>query len=370
MAEENAIRADVSPWEQAALAVTARDRGIFPTVEAALDGLYGSLSRDNRHRMRAVALLVEELGGHLDRPRDPEPAPAPPPRRRHRPRLWRPDAPRPRRDEHHRTRRPVAPAPADPRRVRGQRDPRPAPDHGPRDRPRRTFRSPTRAFNVRRERTTDGWCLHFTGKDAQGRGHRPHLRPHRGDLQTGRSPGRLRPDRGPCDIGAGFWPAVQEPPFASETILKPLRPCGRRPDGGPCDVATHHHAAFLAERQGAGFWPSTKSGRGRPCGGGRDRRVRRGGPVRMEADGPGRTPLRLRARALRRTARPRQCLGLVGPRPRGRSPLRSRAWQFRFSAALRHQGPASPREQNGAQPGAGKERRTKSGRERPKSRKP
>ena len=62
--------------------------------------------------------------------------------------------------------------------------------------------------------------------------------------------------------------------------------------------------------------PSTNPAAAAPAGGGRDRRVRRGGPVRMAADGPGRTPLALRARALRATARPRQCLGLVGPQTR------------------------------------------------------
>ncbi len=50
----------------------------------------------------------------------------------------------------------MTPAPADPRRVRGHHD-----------RPRRTWYAPTRAINVRRERTADGWCLHFTGRDAQ-----------------------------------------------------------------------------------------------------------------------------------------------------------------------------------------------------------
>ena len=47
-------------------------------------------------------------------------------------------------------------------------------------------------------------------------------------------------------------------------------------------------------------------------GGGRDRRVRRGGRARIGAVGPGRAPLRLRARALRRTARPKQCFGSSG----------------------------------------------------------
>ena len=127
MAEENAIRADVSPWEQAALAVAARDRAIFPTLDAAIDALYASLSRDRRRRLRTVAHLVEELAGHLTAPEALSQR-----------QLLRLAAATARgygdvmrhalyRDAGQATRRPVAPAPADPRRVRGPLDPRPAP---------------------------------------------------------------------------------------------------------------------------------------------------------------------------------------------------------------------------------------------------
>ncbi len=167
MAEENAIRADVSPWEQAALAVAARDRGIFPTVDAAIDGLYASLSRDRRYRMRTIAHLVEELDGHLTAPETLSLR-----------RLLRLAAATARgygdlmrhaltESRAPRTRRPVAPAPADPRRVRGPHDPRPPPRPRPPRPPAPHLRAPTRAINVRRERTADGWCVHFTGKDAQ-----------------------------------------------------------------------------------------------------------------------------------------------------------------------------------------------------------
>lgn len=168
MAEENAIRADVSPWEQAALAVTARDREIFPTLDAAIDALYASLSRNNRHRMRTVAHLVEELAGHLSAPENLS--------QRQLLRLaaatargygdlmrhalaetstTEPDA----------QWRLLLPILAE---CEDSSIPDPAPTHGPRDRPRRTWRAPTRALNVRRERTSDGWCLHFTGRDAEG----------------------------------------------------------------------------------------------------------------------------------------------------------------------------------------------------------
>ena len=63
MVEENAIRAEVSPWEQALIAVTARDSGVFDTVEAAIDALYANLGRDKRRRLRAIAHLAEELDG-------------------------------------------------------------------------------------------------------------------------------------------------------------------------------------------------------------------------------------------------------------------------------------------------------------------
>ena len=46
MVEENAIRAEVSPWEQAMVAVTARDDGVFETVDAAFDALYTNLNRE------------------------------------------------------------------------------------------------------------------------------------------------------------------------------------------------------------------------------------------------------------------------------------------------------------------------------------
>jgi ParB family chromosome partitioning protein len=166
MVEENAIRAEVSPWEQALLAVTARDRGLFDTVEAAIDTLYATLSRDKRKRLRAIAHLAEELDGALTAPhtlslrqllrlaaaasrgyadlmrhalsesknREPDAE-------------WRLLLPI------------LAECPTIP-------DPTPAAGH--RNRPRRTYSLPRHRIRIRRERTGDGWCLHFTGKDAHG----------------------------------------------------------------------------------------------------------------------------------------------------------------------------------------------------------
>ena len=48
MVEENAIRADVSPWEQAMVAVRATEADLFDTTEAAIDALYARFNRDKR----------------------------------------------------------------------------------------------------------------------------------------------------------------------------------------------------------------------------------------------------------------------------------------------------------------------------------
>jgi ParB family chromosome partitioning protein len=55
MVEENAIRAEVSPWEQAIAAITARNLEIFPSLEEAVDTLYASFARDKRRRLSGVA---------------------------------------------------------------------------------------------------------------------------------------------------------------------------------------------------------------------------------------------------------------------------------------------------------------------------
>ena len=87
----------------------------------------------------------------------------------------------------------------------------------------------------------------------------------------------------------------------------------------PLHHLPQHRAAVLAERSGPGFWPSTKSGRGRPAGGGRE--TRPPGPPRPDGSlRPSCTPYGLRPHGLQPSARPRQCLGLVAPHPRGPTP--------------------------------------------------
>jgi ParB family chromosome partitioning protein len=168
MVEENAIRAEVSPWEQGGVAVAARDGGVFDTLDAAVEALYPSFSRQKRARIRAAALAAEELDGALTAPetlssrqvlrlaaaltrgfgdvirhalgearaRDPESQ-------------WRLILPILVEAE-------TADAP----------DPLPVSARRP-GRPRRLL-TPKYGVNIRREKSSDGWRLHFTGPEATG----------------------------------------------------------------------------------------------------------------------------------------------------------------------------------------------------------
>jgi ParB family chromosome partitioning protein len=68
MVEENAVRADISPWEQARIAVHACDSCGFTTVEDAIARLYPNASPMKRSRLRSAALVVEQLEGPLITP--------------------------------------------------------------------------------------------------------------------------------------------------------------------------------------------------------------------------------------------------------------------------------------------------------------
>jgi ParB family chromosome partitioning protein len=68
MVEENAVRADLSPWEQGRIAVQARDADVFTSVEEAVDRLYPALSPTKRARIRGVSRVVEVLDGLLTEP--------------------------------------------------------------------------------------------------------------------------------------------------------------------------------------------------------------------------------------------------------------------------------------------------------------
>ena len=68
IAEENAVREDISPWDQSRYAVDCVEQGHFETLDAAIAALYPSLSRQKRSRLRAVAEVVEHMAGVLSEP--------------------------------------------------------------------------------------------------------------------------------------------------------------------------------------------------------------------------------------------------------------------------------------------------------------
>lgn len=165
MVEENDIRAAISPWDQARVAVmTVPDD--FPTVDAAVAALYPAADRQRRARIRAIAVVVDELfdvlltpetlsmrqlerlaaacrGGFTDliegtlRQSKARTAAA----------QWL-ALENVLREAEAEARAPSAP------------DPRPG-------RPRRQARLKS-GLVMRREMTREGWCLRFTGKEATG----------------------------------------------------------------------------------------------------------------------------------------------------------------------------------------------------------
>ena len=68
MVEENAIRVEISPWEQAMIAVKAARSEAYPGIDAAIAAFYGNLNRLKRTRIRAVAQVADELDGWLTAP--------------------------------------------------------------------------------------------------------------------------------------------------------------------------------------------------------------------------------------------------------------------------------------------------------------
>jgi len=165
MVEENDIRADIAPWDQARIAVDLVPEP-FETVDAAVAALYRSADRQRRARIRAACVVVEELsdllaaphtltlrrlerlsaacrGGFtpllrlaLEESRTRDPA-----------RQWR-VIENVLREAEAEARDPSPP------------DPRPG-------RPRR-MAHPRPGLTIRRERTDYGWSLHFTGREASG----------------------------------------------------------------------------------------------------------------------------------------------------------------------------------------------------------
>ena len=165
MVAENEVRADLSPWEKARVLVAARDEGLFDTIEAAIDALPPLSPPVTRSRLRANATVVEALAGLLTTPESDS--------YRHLARLANAlragfhDVIRTALAEH-----PDRSAEAQWSRLaltldeadQTLREPDPVVRPG---RPRRLL-SPRDGLTVRRERTPNGWTLHFTGREAQG----------------------------------------------------------------------------------------------------------------------------------------------------------------------------------------------------------
>jgi ParB family chromosome partitioning protein len=163
MVEENAIRADLSPWEQALAPVRAARAGAWAGTDAALDALYANLSRFKRARLRAIAHLAEELDGHLAAPESLSER-----------QLLRLAALIPR-GYADLIRATLSETPIDPEAqwrallpiLTAAERPEPAEAAPSRpDTPRRTSALGRPALVIRREPTRNGWCLHFAGRGA------------------------------------------------------------------------------------------------------------------------------------------------------------------------------------------------------------
>lgn len=68
MVEENEIRADLSLYERARIALRAYHEGIYPSQKTALQGLFGSVSRSKRSKINSFVPLVERLDRMLKFP--------------------------------------------------------------------------------------------------------------------------------------------------------------------------------------------------------------------------------------------------------------------------------------------------------------
>ena len=168
MVEENEIRAELSPWERGRIAVAARDAGVFPTIDAAVETLFASGSAIKRRRLRTLAALVETMDGALAAPealslRQALRIAAAVERGyadlichaleetalRTADAQWATLLPILVESE---TTDPVEP------KARG----------GAPGRPRRTWTAPRHSIRIWREKTPEGWRLNFTGRDAHG----------------------------------------------------------------------------------------------------------------------------------------------------------------------------------------------------------
>jgi ParB family chromosome partitioning protein len=162
MVEENEIRAAVSPWERGRIAYLAHRQGAFGTIEEAVAKLFPAADRKKRTRLRALAHLAEELDGWLTAPETLNQRQA----------LRLASAFDAGFGEVIRTA--LEESKADnpqtqwqlllPILIEAETPPPETPIPRP-GCPRRIAR-PRPGLTIRREQTRDGWCLHFTGREA------------------------------------------------------------------------------------------------------------------------------------------------------------------------------------------------------------
>jgi ParB family chromosome partitioning protein len=164
MIGENELRVQIGPWERARILSQAVEEGIFATVDEAVARLYPLAGRNKRSRLRLTVPVTEALEGLLKTPE---------------------------RLSQNRMMLLAAGFAAgygevietaltesSARTLDAQwqvlkwvlaelgHEPDPAAPTRP-GYPRRVVR-PREALTIRRERTRDGWCLHFTGREAKG----------------------------------------------------------------------------------------------------------------------------------------------------------------------------------------------------------
>ncbi|MFS4583605.1 ParB/RepB/Spo0J family partition protein [Phaeobacter sp. C3_T13_0] len=65
MIEENELRANLSPYERGRIAVLVAGQGVFASVEAAVEALFGAASKAKRSKVRSFAAVHEGLGDLL-----------------------------------------------------------------------------------------------------------------------------------------------------------------------------------------------------------------------------------------------------------------------------------------------------------------
>lgn len=68
MVEENEIRADLSHYERARIALRAWQEGVYPSLQQSLNGLFGAVPRAKRSKIKSFVPLVEQLDDVLHFP--------------------------------------------------------------------------------------------------------------------------------------------------------------------------------------------------------------------------------------------------------------------------------------------------------------